>query len=174
MHTDALNNIITPESYKIEKANDNYVMMGDVVNNQKDIETEAHFQNIQNQILVELSKSRVSIWVVMAWFTNNVLAEKLIEKHKEGIDVKVIIYDDSTNRKHGVDLADIEVIFVKASRGGKMHDKFCVIDNQVVITGSYNWSDNAEFRNDENIAIIRDNDRASDFSVEFRRLRKSK
>ena len=51
-----------------------------------------------------------------------------------------------------------------------MHDKFCVIDNQKVITGSYNWSDNAENRNDENAAVMHDDARASDYSVEFRRL----
>ena len=55
-------------------------------------------------------------------------------------------------------------------RGGIMHHKFCVIDNQKVITGSYNWSDNAENKNDENAAVMYDNDRASDYSVTFREL----
>ena len=32
-----------------------------------------------------------------------------------------------------------------------MHEKFCVIDNQIVISGSYNWTDNAELRNAEHI-----------------------
>ena len=166
----ALNNCIIPEKYKIECADGEYVMMGDVMDSQNNVETEAHFQNIQNQIVAELNKARVSIIVVMAWFSNKILADKLIEKHKEGLDVKVAIYDDGINRKHGVELAGIDVKEIKALRGGKMHDKFCVIDNQVVITGSYNWSDNAEFKNDENIAILRDNKRASDFSVEYRHL----
>jgi phosphatidylserine/phosphatidylglycerophosphate/cardiolipin synthase-like enzyme len=51
-----------------------------------------------------------------------------------------------------------------------MHNKFCVIDNQKVITGSYNWSKNAENKNDENVAVVYDNDFASDYSVEFKRL----
>lgn len=51
-----------------------------------------------------------------------------------------------------------------------MHDKFCVIDNQRVITGSYNWSDNAEYKNDENISIQNDPDSATRYSLEFRRL----
>lgn len=51
-----------------------------------------------------------------------------------------------------------------------MHNKFCVIDNQKVITGSYNWSENAENKNDENAAVVYDNDIASYYSVEFRRL----
>ncbi len=166
----ALNNCIIPEKYKIECADGEYVMMGDVMESPNSVETEAHFQNIQNQIIAELNKARVSIIVVMAWFSNKILADKLIEKYKEGLDVKVAIYDDGINRKHGVELAGIDVKRIKALRGGKMHDKFCVIDNQVVITGSYNWSSNAEFKNDENIAILRDNKRASDFSVEYRHL----
>lgn len=166
----ALNNYIIPEKYEIECADGEYVMMGDVMESPNSVETEAHFQNIQNQIIAELNKARVSIIVVMAWFSNKILADKLIEKYKEGLDVKVAIYDDGINRKHGVELAGIDVKRIKALRGGKMHDKFCVIDNQVVITGSYNWSSNAEFKNDENIAILRDNKRASDFSVEYRHL----
>ena len=169
-YPEVLNKYIIPEKYKIECADGEYVMMGDVMDSQNNVETEAHFQNIQNQIVAELNKARVSIIVVMAWFSNKILADKLIEKYKEGLDVKVAIYDDGINRKHGVELAGIDVKKIKALRGGKMHDKFCVIDNQVVITGSYNWSDIAEFKNDENIAILRDNNRASDFSVEYRHL----
>ena len=42
--------------------------------------------------------------------------------------------------------------------------------NQVVITGSYNWTRNAEFKNDENITIERDPDQATRYSEEFRKL----
>lgn len=37
-----------------------------------------------------------------------------------------------------------------------MHNKYCVIDNQIVIIGSYNWSENAENKNDENAAVMYD------------------
>lgn len=69
-------------------------------------------------------------------------------------------------------MAGIPLYKIKAQRGGVMHNQFCVIDNQVVITGSYNWSSNAEFKNDENISIIKDNNIASDYSVQFRKLLK--
>ena len=59
---------------------------------------------------------------------------------------------------------------VRGSRGGIMHNKYCIIDNQVVITGSYNWSKNAEDKNEENAAVMYDYDRASDYSVEFRKM----
>ncbi|TAE00475.1 MAG: hypothetical protein EAZ97_05805 [Bacteroidetes bacterium] len=33
-----------------------------------------------------------------------------------------------------------------------MHNKFCVIDSDIVLTGSYNWTNQAQ-RNDENITV---------------------
>lgn len=35
----------------------------------------------------------------MAWFTNDVLFKKLVEKSNQGIDVQLLIYDDGVNKK---------------------------------------------------------------------------
>lgn len=136
------------------------------------MKNDAHFIDIQNNILAELDKAQVSISVAMAWFTNKVLFEKLLEKQKEGVNVQLVIYDDGVNAKHGVDVTQLDAVKIRAERGGIMHDKFCIIDNHTVITGSYNWSDNAEFKNEENITIETDNEQANRFSVKFRDLRK--
>lgn len=48
-----------------------------------------------------------------------------------------------------------------------MHRKYCVIDNHVVISGSYNWTDNAAERNDENILIVKDWKTANQHTREF-------
>jgi phosphatidylserine/phosphatidylglycerophosphate/cardiolipin synthase-like enzyme len=48
-----------------------------------------------------------------------------------------------------------------------MHRKFCIIDNHVVITGSYNWTKNAAERNDENIMIVQDWAMANQHTREF-------
>lgn len=88
--------------------------------------------------------------------------------------MKVAYFDDPTNRRHRPDLGEITLYPLRAQRGGTMHDKFCVIDNQRVITGSYNWSDNAEYRNDENISIQNDTESATRYSLEFRRLTRAR
>ncbi len=170
-----INSIIEAEHYCLKENDGKWILIGDIQYGEKqDVETEAHFHDIQNKILNELNAARVSILVVMAWFTNEILATKLIEKYNEGLDVKVAIYDDGINRKHGVDLAGVPTKRIKSNKGGIMHNKFCVIDNQIVITGSYNWSSNAEFKNEENISILRDNKTASDYSIEYRNLTKVK
>lgn len=136
----------------------------------RQVKTDAYFDQIEKQVLGDLDGARVSIYVAMAWFTNQRIADKLIKKFNEGLDVKVVSYDDHTNARFGVNLASIPYKVIRGTRGGTMHDKFCVIDNQKVLTGSYNWPVNAENKNDENVAVIYDDARASDYSVEFKQL----
>lgn len=167
---DKLNLIVNPEHYSLTQQNGIWHVNGGFVDCTEQVVNEAHFQSIQSQILSELSNAKVSIIVVVAWFTNQVLAEKLKDKYAEGLNVKVAYYDDHTNRKHLADFGQIPTFPLRAQRGGTMHNKFCVIDNQRVITGSYNWSDNAEFHNDENITIQADIQSATAYSLEFRRL----
>lgn len=76
-----------------------------------------------------------------------------MEKYKGGVDVKVLSFDDYTTSKFGVDLGEIPHKKVKAPSGGVMHDRFCVIDNQKVLAGSYNWSEKAE-KNVENVPVL--------------------
>ena len=141
-----------------------------VIAERKPVRNDAYFNGIADKIINDLDKARVSIHVCIAWFTNQNIADKLVEKYKQGVDVKVIFFDDHTNSKFGVDIDCIPFKAVRGTRGGLMHNKYCVIDNQIVITGSYNWSENAEKKNDENAAVMYDYDTASDYSVEFRKM----
>ena len=141
-----------------------------IISEKKPVRNDAYFNGIADKIIQDLDGARVSIHVCIAWFTNQRIADKLVEKFKENVDVKVIYYDDHTNSKFGVDIDGIPYKAVKGTKGGLMHNKYCVIDNQKVITGSYNWSENAENKNDENAAVMYDFDRASDYSVEFRKM----
>lgn len=165
------NEILNPEGFGIEEVNGDFVIQGGIVDKAEPVKNEAHFQDIQNRILKALDSAEVSITLVMAWFTNDTLFQKIIEKQNQGVEIKLAIYDDGINKKHGVDISQVpHVKLKKGVRGGLMHNKFCVIDNQVVITGSYNWSANAEFKNDENVTIENDPKQASKYSIEYRRL----
>ena len=171
-----INNIqsfLNDEGYIIEENNGEYNIQGGVITKAKPVVNEAYFQEIQNRILKALDNAKISIWVVSAWLTNKTLYTKLLEKQDEGLDVKVAIFDDAINSKYGVDITKFHNhYFLKGTRGGTMHHKFCVIDNQVVITGSYNWSNNAEFRNDENVTVEHNPEQATNYSLEYKRLTK--
>lgn len=166
----AISNVIRGDGYTIELVDENYAIIGGVIDRNQAIQNQAHFQRIEDSILAILDEAQVSITLVVAWFTNQRLRDKLLEKLEEGLDINILIYRDGINRAHGVDLTPFNIVERRGLRGGIMHDKFCVIDNQIVITGSYNWTSNAEFRNDENITIERDPSQATRYTLEHRRL----
>lgn len=118
---------------------------------------EHYSHKIQNAIQQELFKAKESIKIAVAWFTNELLLQPLILKLQNGVLVELIINDDEINRNGETSLDFTE--FLKA--GGVlrwndskqlMHEKFCIIDNRIVITGSYNWTNKAEYNSEvENI-----------------------
>ncbi len=57
-----------------------------------------------------------------------------------------------------------------AKRGDMLHHKFGLIDKQTVITGSHNWSMNANYNNDETLLVIRHPMVAAHYEREYERL----
>jgi phosphatidylserine/phosphatidylglycerophosphate/cardiolipin synthase-like enzyme len=53
---------------------------------------------------------------------------------------------------------------------GQMHHKVFIIDGSIVVIGSYNFSQAAETRNDENTLIIYNEAIAQQFMLEFERV----
>ncbi len=58
----------------------------------------------------------------------------------------------------------------RIARGDKLHHKSAAIDRQTIITGSHNWSTNANHTNDETLLVIRHPTVAAHYEREFERL----
>ena len=166
---EVLNEILANDSLQLRSDGDRVQIMG-LRHNAQSI-NQAHFIENKNKVIEAIRSAQVSILVAMAWFTNERIKDALEAKLKEGLRIEIVIYRDGVNALHGVDLSSFDYVEIRGTRGGIMHNKFCVIDNQQVITGSYNWSTNAEVRNDENVLITQDNATSTKFSVEFGRLK---
>ena len=167
---DDLNDILADENYSIIQIDNLYLIEG--AEDELDVvEVEPTFENIEQTILAELERAEFTIWVAMAWFTNNVIFEKLIEKRNRGVNIQIIVPDDQINRDHGCNIEVFESRRIPLNHYNNiMHNKFCVIDMKTVINGSYNWSRRAEF-NQENITVLRGKRIAEEFAREFIRLK---
>ena len=122
------------------------------------MQTEAIFENIANRIIEEIKAANKSIYIAVAWFTNKSIFEELLKKAKQGCSIQIIISNDEINENSSIDFELLEKSngnVYKIGNGGSelMHNKFCVIDYNTVITGSYNWSYKAE-SNFENIDAV--------------------
>jgi len=133
----------------------------------------AYFEKIREQILSELENANFTIWIAVAWFTDPFLFDCLLVKKTQGLNVQVIINDDETNNKSGLDYSQLEVYKLPPlgpRSMNRMHHKFCVVDFKTVIHGSYNWTKAARF-NGETIEISSGYNKAENFSQEFMRLK---
>lgn len=136
--------------------------------------SEAVFDNIGSRIQQEIENAQNSLYIAVAWFTNNNIFNAIIERAKAGITVFLIVSDDIINAHSKINYSEIEKYGGKFYRIGNsetelMHNKFCIIDSLIVITGSYNWSYKAE-NNIENIIINEDGILAKQFIDEFNNI----
>ena len=53
---------------------------------------------------------------------------------------------------------------------GLMHHKVIIIDENTVIFGSYNFTNSAETKNDENLIVVYNKEIAAQFLAEFQRV----
>ena len=105
----------------------------------------AYFSNIKNVLLQNIQLSKQSINIAVAWFTQKELFIATLDALDRGVSVSIILIDDIINRnEYGLDFSQFirkggNLRFAN-SRKSLMHDKFCVFDNALTVTGSYNWT----------------------------------
>lgn len=140
------------------------------------METQAYFTNIRFHISEQLKAAKSSVYVAVAWFTDQRLFALLCDKAKAGLDVQLIMVDDAITQNCAIDYHILEqnggkLYLINENQGSLMHNKFCVIDEAITITGSYNWSIKAQ-SNHENITITTESEElANMFLDEFKRIK---
>ena len=114
-----------------------------------------HFQNIKDEIISNLKKANKEIKVAVAWLTDEDIMRIIGQRSAAGIIVKLIISDSKENFKNSNKLKELirnkSQLFIVSPKF--LHHKFCIIDDCIIINGSYNWTYYAQ-RNEENVMIL--------------------
>ncbi|WP_207462892.1 phospholipase D-like domain-containing protein [Azospirillum sp. SYSU D00513] len=118
----------------------------------------AKFENIEREILRLLGSANKSILICVAWLSRDRYAPTLRALAANGVSVTIVCNDDTHNLETIRDMKDFAAVYpIKVPRGF-MHNKFCIIDDRILISGSYNWSYSAQYSY-ENITISIDEHR---------------
>lgn len=118
---------------------------------------------IQREIITLLKKAERSIDLAVAWLTDEDILRVLSQRALAGVLVRIVICNSKENFKNTFKFKD----FIKSqgklfvSTDPFMHHKFCVVDDTIVINGSYNWSYTAR-TNEENILVLTSEGTAAD------------
>ena len=121
--------------------------------------------------ILEKAKKTLEIWVFA--FTNNVLAKAVLNRHKAGVKVRIIT-DDEWSKFFGADIWPLVMEGVEVTMDDNkklhMHNKFVIIDDLVLATGSFNWTSQAVTGNQENLWVIDNPLFIKNYKAEFEKL----
>uniref|UniRef100_K3WAH2 Mitochondrial cardiolipin hydrolase n=1 Tax=Globisporangium ultimum (strain ATCC 200006 / CBS 805.95 / DAOM BR144) TaxID=431595 RepID=K3WAH2_GLOUD len=90
-------------------------------------------------MLSYLNNAKKSMEICVFTITCDEIADTVLAAHERGVNVRVIT-DDDQSKGRGSDIQ-------------KFIDAFCVIDNKILLNGSFNWSRQAVVGNAENLVI---------------------
>ena len=129
---------------------------------------------VSDVIVDVISDADDSIYFMAYSFTSDPISEAILARATEGVDVEGVMDHSQVASNQGGEydtFAHAGLLVGEDNIKGLMHHKVFIIDEKIVITGSYNFSRSAEERNDENILIIYNTDIAQEFLKEFERVK---
>lgn len=117
------------------------------------------YENCTKSIVDRINEAKKTILVQAYSFTSKPIGKALINAHKRGVDVRMIL-DKSQYMTHQYSSAlffkhyNIPIWIDDAVTTA--HNKVMIIDDKMVITGSFNFTRAAQEKNAENVLMIWD------------------
>ena len=128
---------------------------------------------VAGRIFEILDEAEESIYFMAFSFTTDAFGEAIREQAENNLTVAGVMEAEQVRSNIGTEYdffkqAGLDV-FLDGNEG-QMHHKTMVVDEKIIITGSYNFSRSAEINNDENVIIIHNEKIADFFLKEFQRI----
>jgi phosphatidylserine/phosphatidylglycerophosphate/cardiolipin synthase-like enzyme len=128
--------------------------------------------DVLNRIIPIVAGAQSNIRFLAFSFTDYPLAKTMIDRYAAGVDVAGV-YEKTGSETEGAELRTFLCARVPVRQDGNprfLHDKIIIVDNRLVITGSFNFSNNATDNNDENVIIVDNPEIAALYMEEFGRI----
>ena len=140
------------------------------------VELEVYFSpddHAQEHIVELIQGAQKNIYFLAYSLTSDEIANAMLERTRAGVDVAGVMEAKQVLSNRGGEYEKLRAAGLDVrldANPDNLHHKVIIIDGQTVITGSYNFSNNAETINDENVLVIHSPQVANLFMAEFERL----
>jgi phosphatidylserine/phosphatidylglycerophosphate/cardiolipin synthase-like enzyme len=151
-------------------------------------------ESVNGLMASHISKANKSIKAALFVFSEQRLADVIQKIHEAGAFVGVIIEPKFAYREYSelLDMMGLQILnqkcvyepgnnpwkvpaqevgMARPLKGDVLHHKFAVIDNKSVVVGSQNWSNAANYTNDETLIVIQNAEIADQFTQEYERIK---
>lgn len=129
-----------------------------------------------SKIIAEIQTAESSIDFLAYSLTSDAIAAALLERAAAGVTVRGVFDAGQAESNTGGEFENLRQQGINVRLDGidgLMHHKVILIDGKTVITGSYNFSNNAERTNDENLVILHDPAAAALYAGNFQTIYES-
>lgn len=138
-------------------------------------ETDVFFSpngGIQGKIIERIDDCSNTLDVMVYSFSSKPVAQSILRAHNRGVSVRIILDRSETKKKGslfrffkktGIDVKLLSGI----GRRGIMHNKVAIFDGKTAVTGSYNWTGDAEHLNYDNAVFTDELDLVEKYKKEF-------
>lgn len=123
-------------------------------------------ENAAGMIIGTIDQAKKQVLVQAFSFTHEGIAKSLIAAHKRGVEVKVIADREQTERIQGGKVTMMAKAGVPVWLDGEhqsAHNKVIMIDagspTATLVTGSFNFTNAAQYKNAENVLLLRGNEK---------------
>lgn len=118
------------------------------------VKREVYFEDIYQKISALLHSAKSSVKICVAWITAERLSRTIAQLYNDGVAIEIVYDDNPRNHQlRGFDDEMAALYPVRTRTRGFMHNKFCIIDDEILVTGSFNWTYNAD-NSFENALVI--------------------
>lgn len=136
---------------------------------------EVHFSpgnNCLNAILKYIRQAKEKIDICVFTISDDRIANEIIKAFQLGVKIRIITDNDKTfDRGSDVEIFNRLEIPVKIDKtSSHMHHKYAIFDNEIMLTGSFNWTRSATNYNNENIIVTNSANLVEPFVKEFEKL----
>ncbi|HNX89386.1 MAG TPA: WG repeat-containing protein [Paludibacteraceae bacterium] len=133
-------------------------------------------KEIRPQLIRLINEAKYEIVASVSWFTDKAIYDALSHAISRSIKLSLIIQDDIINQTAPFNLEELaqagaRIYLWNTALLGTMHHKFIVVDSAKVMTGSYNWTNAANFQNREDANLIIGEDKLCEkYLFEYRQM----
>ena len=128
-------------------------------------------QSCLTKVIKYIDNAKTSILLLGYSFTSKPITQALIQAKKRGVNVRIVLDHSQHYQKYSKEVIQVllnKQMDVRFDHTVKIaHNKVLVIDNLQTVTGSYNWTHSAEFKNAENLVFIKSQEVAKKYAMYF-------
>ena len=128
---------------------------------------------IDNQLADAINQVQRSLDIAAFEFNDPVITAAVLAASQRGVVVRMVVDDENGLKSKDTTLGQLIAVGIPViddSRPALMHNKFMIMDSITVWTGSYNYTINDTYRNNNNLLAFRSQKMVQDFQNEFNKM----